>query len=161
MENVCAPTGKYEIQHYRVCLVMLRACLALSHDNSDAQRSFSANKLTVTGEHAALSEEIWHQCSANCNLMKAESEAAYCVRVQIATNHADYLVLSVHAHSQLSPQQVMITTTLLKLTDNSGVESLWLLYRQMRITWSMSHIIFGVFYLPLDAFNHTMTISIT
>ena len=36
---------------------VVKACLALSHGNSDAERSFSANKRTVTPEHASLNEE--------------------------------------------------------------------------------------------------------
>ena len=36
---------------------VVKGCLALSHGNSDAERSFSANKLTVTPEHASLNEE--------------------------------------------------------------------------------------------------------
>ena len=36
---------------------VVKAWLSLSHSNSDAERSFSANKRTVTPEHASLNEE--------------------------------------------------------------------------------------------------------
>ena len=36
---------------------VVKACLALSHGNSDAERNFSANKLTVTPQRASLNEE--------------------------------------------------------------------------------------------------------
>jgi len=36
---------------------VVRACLSLSHGNSDAKRSFSANKRTVTAERASFNEE--------------------------------------------------------------------------------------------------------
>jgi len=36
---------------------VIKGCLALSHGNSDAERSFSANKLTVTPQRASLNEE--------------------------------------------------------------------------------------------------------
>ena len=36
---------------------VVKACLALSHGNSDAERSFSANKRIVAQEHASLNEK--------------------------------------------------------------------------------------------------------
>ena len=36
---------------------VVKACLALSHGNSDAERSFSANKRTVSAECTCLHEE--------------------------------------------------------------------------------------------------------
>ena len=51
--------------------------------------------------------------------------------------------------------------TLLRPVDNSGVESLWLLYRQPHMPRSMSHIVFGTVYHPPDAANRTTTTHIT
>jgi hypothetical protein len=42
---------------YTVLGKVVKACLSLSHGNSDAERSFSANKRTVTPERARLGEE--------------------------------------------------------------------------------------------------------
>ena len=49
---------------------------------------------------------------------------------------------------------------LLNPVDDSGVESLWLLYRQPHMPRSMSHIIFSVVYHPPDAVNHVTTTHI-
>jgi len=50
---------------------------------------------------------------------------------------------------------------LLKPVDNSGVESLWLLYRQPHVPRSMSTIIYGVVYHPPDATTRLTTTHIT
>ena len=50
--------------------------------------------------------------------------------------------------------------TPLEPVDNSGVESLWLLYRQPRMPRSMSHIIYGIVYHPPDAVSRITTTHI-
>jgi len=50
--------------------------------------------------------------------------------------------------------------TLLKPVDNSGVESLWLLYRQPHMPRSMSHIVYGIVYHPPDATDRITTTHI-
>jgi hypothetical protein len=42
---------------YSILGKVVKACLSLSHGNSDAERSFSTNKRTVTPERVSLSEE--------------------------------------------------------------------------------------------------------
>ena len=42
---------------YSILGKVVKACLSLSHGNSDAERSFSSNKRTVTPERVSLSEE--------------------------------------------------------------------------------------------------------
>jgi len=50
---------KNALGHLKYCTLgkVVRAALALSHGNSDAERSFSANKKTVTPERSSLNED--------------------------------------------------------------------------------------------------------